>query len=79
MSTWLRISLGLIAGAILGYAYYYFWGCNEGCPLRSTWYVTTLYGAAMGLVVAFPTKRKGRQNDEREKEDNERNDDRRDD
>lgn len=46
-------------GALLGYAYYYFIGCNSGaCPLTSNWYVTTLYGLVAGIVVGFPSKKK---------------------
>ncbi len=46
-------------GALLGYSYYYFIGCNSGsCPLTSNWYVTTLYGLVAGLVVGFPSKKK---------------------
>lgn len=46
-------------GALLGYAYYYFIGCNSGgCPLTSNWYVTTFYGLVAGIVVGFPSKKK---------------------
>ncbi len=46
-------------GALLGYAYYYFIGCNSGgCPLTSNWYVTTIYGLVAGIVVGFPSKKK---------------------
>ena len=45
-------------GALLGYAYYYFVGCTNGCPLSSNWYITTGYGLLMGLTMAFPGKKK---------------------
>jgi hypothetical protein len=47
------------AGAALGYGYYYFIGCTSGggCPLTSHWYVTTIYGMFMGIVMAFPLKK----------------------
>lgn len=46
-------------GALLGYAYYYFIGCNSGsCPLTSNWYVTTIYGLIAGIIVGFPSKKK---------------------
>lgn len=46
-------------GALLGYAYYYFIGCNSGsCPLTSNWYVTTLYGLVAGIILGLPTKKK---------------------
>lgn len=48
------------AGALLGYAYYYFIGCNAGgsCPITSNPYISTLYGAFMGLILAVPTRKK---------------------
>lgn len=59
MKTYMKITLGIIAGSLLGYAYYYFIGCNTGtCPITSTWYVSTLYGAFTGLVISIPTKKK---------------------
>ncbi|MGB9702445.1 MAG: DUF6132 family protein [Candidatus Kapaibacteriota bacterium] len=55
-----------IIGGILGFAYYYFIGCNSGhCPLTSNWKITTAYGFFSGLVVGFPTKKK--QNSSKEK------------
>jgi hypothetical protein len=50
--------IGLFLGSLAGYAYYYFFGCTGNCPLKSTWYIPTLYGAAVGLIAAFPTKKK---------------------
>ncbi|MDX9790812.1 MAG: DUF6132 family protein [Candidatus Kapaibacterium sp.] len=58
MNKYVRLSLGISAGALLGFAYYYFIGCNSGtCPITSNWHVSTLYGAAMGLIAVFPTKK----------------------
>lgn len=49
----------VILGAFLGYAYYYFIGCNSGgCPITSSPYVSTIYGAVVGLVFAIPSKKK---------------------
>lgn len=46
-------------GAILGYAYYFFIGCNSGtCAITSSPYISTVYGAFMGLIFAIPTKKK---------------------
>ncbi len=57
MKTYQKILLGMLAGAALGYAYYYFIGCNSGtCPI--TWYISTLYGAFTGVVVAIPSKKR---------------------
>lgn len=59
MNKYFKISLGLVVGAALGYAYYYFIGCQSGsCPITSNWHVSTLYGAFIGLVLVFPTKKK---------------------
>jgi len=61
MNKYIKIALGTIAGAGLGYAYYYFIGCSSGtCPLTSNWHISTVYGAFLGLALAFPIKKKKR-------------------
>ncbi|MDP1993866.1 MAG: DUF6132 family protein [Ignavibacteria bacterium] len=46
-------------GAIAGYAYYYFIGCQSGtCPIQSNPYFSTLYGAMLGGIFIFPSKKK---------------------
>lgn len=46
-------------GALLGFGYYYFIGCKSGtCPITGSPYISTLYGALMGLVIAIPGKKK---------------------
>lgn len=51
--------LPIIIGALLGYAYYHFIGCTSGhCPIQSNPYFSTLYGAAVGLIFVFPSKKK---------------------
>lgn len=51
--------LGLILGGIAGFSYYYFIGCNSGtCPITSNWHISTIYGAAMGFIAVFPSKKK---------------------
>lgn len=50
--------LPVIAGAGLGYAYYYFIGCNNGCVIQSSPFLSTLYGALMGFLISFPSKKK---------------------
>lgn len=38
-------------GAAGGFLYWRFVGCESGtCPIRSVWYWTTLWGAAMGYL-----------------------------
>lgn len=42
----------LLAGAIGGLIYWRFVGCTSGtCAIKSVWYWTTLWGAAMGYLV----------------------------
>ena len=56
---YLKMSLPIFAGAVIGYAYYYFIGCTTGsCPLTSNPYVSTLYGSAVGLIMALPSRKK---------------------
>lgn len=41
--------LGILAGAIAGWSYYYFIGCSSGnCAITSRPVNSTLYGALMG-------------------------------
>jgi hypothetical protein len=52
-------ALPVLAGAGLGFAYYYFIGCStSSCPISSNPYVSTLYGALVGFLVAMPSKKK---------------------
>jgi len=55
----LKTTLPVIIGGILGYAYYHFIGCRTGsCPISGNPYVSTVYGSLVGLVFAFPVKKK---------------------
>lgn len=58
MNTKIKIILFMVVGAVLGYSYYYFFGCETNCSLKSDWRITSLYGSIIGLILAFPTKRK---------------------
>ncbi len=54
---WLKSGLFILVGAIGGFAYYYFIGCRSGaCAITSNPYISTAYGAMIGMVVSFPTK-----------------------
>lgn len=48
-----RISLVfLVVGAIGGFLYWRFVGCSSGtCAIKSVWYWSTLWGAAVGYLV----------------------------
>jgi hypothetical protein len=48
----------VVIGGILGYTYYYFIGCTNGCAIQSNPYLSTIYGIAIGVVFALPTKKK---------------------
>ena len=50
----LKALLGISIGGGLGFAYYYFVGCQSGtCPIQSNPYVATIYGAVFGLIIAL--------------------------
>ena len=63
------IIIGIIAGAIAGYLYYHFIGCNSGtCAITSKPVNSTLYGALMGAIFLNIFKKENKKlqnNDER--------------
>lgn len=44
--------LGAILGAISGYVYWYFWGCLDGCTIKSVWWRMSIWGGLMGGLLA---------------------------
>ena len=58
--TYRKSILASLIGAIAGYLYYVVVGCSSGgCIISSNPYVSTLYGAVMGLVAAgWPESKK---------------------
>jgi len=49
----LRFLLGAVAGGGLGFAAFKFVGCATGaCPLTRNPVISTLYGAAVGALIA---------------------------
>lgn len=58
MNTKTKILIFTLLGAVLGFAYFHFFGCETNCTLKSDWRITTLYGSVIGLILAIPSKRK---------------------
>lgn len=51
--------IGVLAGAVGGFMYYYFVGCQSGtCPITSNPYVSVFYGAFMGYLLLDMFKKK---------------------
>jgi hypothetical protein len=49
----IKIVVGIIIGAALGFAYYKIVGCSSGtCPITSNPYISTIWGAVMGALLA---------------------------
>ncbi len=54
-------TIWVIGGAAAGFAWYYFVGCATGtCPISSNPYISTGYGALMGVLASgsFSTSKK---------------------
>jgi hypothetical protein len=50
----IKIIIGVVVGATIGFLYYKFIGCATGaCPITKNPYSSTIYGAVMGLLVAM--------------------------
>ena len=59
-----RTCLGCVLGAIGGYAYYYFIGCQSGaCPLTSNPYISVIYGALIGSILMHKPSKKNSESD----------------
>ncbi len=44
--------VGILSGALAGFFYWYFVGCNSGsCAITSSPYNSTIYGAVMGGLI----------------------------
>jgi hypothetical protein len=49
----------ILAGGIIGFLYYQFIGCNQGCAITGSPINSTIYGAVMGVILAWPTNKYG--------------------
>lgn len=57
-----RIIAGAL-GAAAGYAYYYYIGCMSGsCPITSNPYISTIYGALLGVLLVPSQKQSTEKN-----------------
>ena len=46
------IVIATAAGALGGFLYWKYVGCQSGtCPIKSVWYLSTLWGLVMGYLV----------------------------
>jgi len=43
--------IGILAGAVGGYLYFHFVGCNGTCLIASSPWISTIYGAVLGGLV----------------------------
>jgi hypothetical protein len=49
----IKLIVGIVVGAGIGFAYYKFVGCSSGvCLITRNPYISTLYGAVMGALIA---------------------------
>lgn len=46
----LKMVFPIVLGAVGGYLYYYFVGCNRGCAITGNPFISTAYGAVIGAV-----------------------------
>ncbi len=62
---WTKMVIFALFGGALGYAYYYFIGCQTGsCPLTSNPYITTGYGLGAGFLLGWDGKFKNPKKEE---------------
>jgi hypothetical protein len=55
---WLKLGAFTLLGALGGFAYYTFIGCVSGtCPIASSPYISTGYGALIGATLGWERKK----------------------
>lgn len=61
--------MGVLIGAMGGYLYYYFVGCNSGsCAITSNPVNSTLYGGLMGSLLLNTFKKEEKKKEEKKNE-----------
>ncbi|MBW7889035.1 MAG: hypothetical protein H3C35_11870 [Bacteroidetes bacterium] len=57
LNIWYKRAIAGTLGAAAGFAYYYYIGCATGtCPITSNPYISTFYGAVIGILTPSKTK-----------------------
>jgi len=60
---WLRLAAFVSGGALLGFAFYYFIGCQSGtCPITSNPWISTAYGGFVGVLLSWNQKAPPKEN-----------------
>jgi hypothetical protein len=50
----MRVLVAITIGAVAGYCWHRLVGCSTGaCPITANPYISTLYGAMVGLMIAL--------------------------
>ncbi|NOZ74120.1 MAG: hypothetical protein GXO90_01910 [FCB group bacterium] len=58
---WRGLLMGIVIGGILGWVYYALIGCRTGtCAITGNPVNSSVYGALMGLIWAFPGQKKNK-------------------
>jgi len=50
--------IAVISGALLGFLYYKYYGCAQGCTITNTPLNSTIYGAVFGFVFSLEDKKR---------------------
>lgn len=70
MRKYVKTVITTIVGAGIGYAWYYYYGCENACAITSSGTQMTAIGAIFGLIFGFPTSSKKEQEINNEADDN---------
>ena len=58
MKRFLRPALFVMTGALLGLAYYYFFGCSGNCAVTASPWMTLVYMGVIGGLLSVVTQKK---------------------